>query len=220
MPRSYHDRESDYRRRLLAAVPLSVLLVSSFFFFSDVVPYQHIERRFGWEGATQLLPEITIVPDTDPFEEFRERSRHRALTALSIEEWEETGPSEGAKREEQPREQPEEEITPELDDEVVRVYPSHTDVPYSEDYVILHMVTPEYPVYELNQGIEGEVTVEILVNDAGMVDHVAVVAASGPLSFEAASLKAVRKFRFKPPIVDGTRMPMWIRFQIRFRIMS
>ena len=220
MRRSYHDRESDYRRRLLAAIPLSILLVSSFFLFSDVVPYKEIERRFGWEGATHLLPNITIIPDTNPFEEFPERSRHRALTALMIEEGEETGESEGAKREQIPQEKPEEEITPELNDEVVRLYPSHTDVPYSEDYVILHMVKPEYPVYELNQGIEGQVTVEILINEAGTVDHVSIVAASGPLSFEVASLKAVREFRFKPPVVDGRRMPMWIRFQIRFRIMS
>jgi len=44
--------------------------------------------------------------------------------------------------------------------------------------------------------------------------------ATGSSSFEAVSLEAVRQFRFKPPIVDGKPSSMWIRFQIRFRIMN
>ncbi|UCG52156.1 MAG: energy transducer TonB [Candidatus Latescibacterota bacterium] len=220
MPRSYHDRESEYRRRFYAIVPVSAILVLLLFVFSDVVPYRQIEKRFGWEGATHLLPEITIIPDTDPFEDVLERSRRRALAALEIEEWEETGPAEGAKREQVPENEPEEIITPELDEEIVRHYPAHTEVPYSEDYVILHMIKPEYPPYELSVGIEADVTVEILVNEDGWVEDAWVLVARGPKSFERASLAAVRQFRFKPPVVYGEPMPMWIRFQIRFRIMS
>jgi TonB family protein len=220
MPRSYHDRESDYRKRLTLILPVSVLLVSFLFIFSDVVPYHEIERRFGWEGAMQILPEITIVQDNDPYEEIREQSRPRALTALEIEELDETGPTEGAKREEVRREEPEEIITPELDEEIVRRYPAHTDVPYSEEYIILAMEKPEYPPRELEEGIEADVTLEILVNEGGRVERVWVLAARGPKSFEKASLTAAHKFRFKPPIVEGRPTAMWIRFQIRFRIMS
>ncbi|UCH85008.1 MAG: energy transducer TonB [Candidatus Latescibacterota bacterium] len=220
MHRSYQDKESEYRKRLVFVIPLSVFLVSLLFFFSDVVPYREIEKRLGWEGAMQLLPEITIIPDNDPFEETLEQSRPRAMAALEIEELEEKGPNEGTKREQVPQEEPEEIITPELDDEVVRRYPSHTDVPYSEDYVILQMERPTYPEYELTEGIEGDVTLEILVNDAGRVEKVWVLAARGPKSFEHASIEAARRFLFKPPIVEGRPSPMWIRFQIRFRIMS
>lgn len=220
MPRSYHDRESDYRRRLLLILPISVFLVSLLFIFSDIVPYRQIERRFGWEGPMQLLPEITIIPDTDPYEDIREESRPRALAALEIEEFEEKGPAEGAKREQIPEDKPDEIVTPELDDEVVRRYPAHTDVPYSEDYVILYVEKPEYPPYELEAGIEADVTLEILVNEGGRVERVYVLAARGPKSFERASLDAAQRFRFKPPIVEGRPTAMWIRFQIRFRIMS
>jgi len=108
MHRSYHDRESDYRKRLALVAPISVLLVSLFFFLSDVVPYREIEKRLGWEGAVELLPEITIIPDNDPFEEILEQSRPRALAALEIEELDEKGPAEGAKREQVPQEKPEE----------------------------------------------------------------------------------------------------------------
>ena len=47
-----------------------------------------------------------------------------------------------------------------------------------------------------------------------------VLAAMGPKSFEAASLEAVKQFRFKPPVQDGKPVSMWIRFQIRFRLLG
>lgn len=220
MSRTIHDKEVEYRRRVLFVAPVAMLIVASVFVFSDVVPYEVIEKRFGWEGATNVLPEITIIPDNDPFEELRQTSKKRAMTALEIEEWEEKGEAPGAKRQKEPTVKPEDKETPELDKEVVRHYPAHTSVPYSEDYVILHMIKPVYPPYELDNGIEGDVTVEILVNEGGRVEEVFVLVATGPKSFEYATVNAVRKYRFKPPIVDGRSMPMWIRFQIRFRIMS
>jgi TonB family protein len=220
MRRSFHDKESDYHRRVLIVTPIAILLVSSLFIFSDVVPYDMIEKRFGWEGVTQILPEITIIPDNDPFEETRKTSKKRAMTALKIEEWEEKGKAPGAKRQEETQEKPEELVTPELDKEVVRHYPAHTSVPYSEDYVILNVVKPVYPPYELDNGIECDITVEILVNEGGRVEEVFILAATGPKSFEYATIVAARKFRFKPPVVDGEPMPLWIRFKIRFRILS
>jgi TonB family protein len=82
------------------------------------------------------------------------------------------------------------------------------------------MVKPEYPPEELDQGVEADVTLEILVDVVGMVEGAWVLVANGPRSFEIASLDAIRQFRFKPPIVEGRPSEMWIRFQIRFRIMS
>ncbi len=220
MRRSCHDKESDFRRRVLIITPIAILLVSSIFISSDIVPYEMIEKRFGWEGVTQLLPEITIIPDNDPFEETRRTSKKRAMTALKIEEWDEKGKAPGAKRQQEPEKKPDEKVTPELDEEVVRHYPAHTNIPYSEDYIILNVVKPIYPQYELDNGVEADITVEILVNEGGRVEEVFVLAATGPKSFEYATLVAVRKFRFKPPIVDGQPMPLWIRFKIRFRILS
>jgi TonB family protein len=221
MRRSYHDREDDYRRRLRVITPIAAALIFSLFFFTRDVPYRVLEQRFGWEGPTRLLPEITIIPDTDPFEDTMEESRRRATAAIDIEEWEETGPAEGAKKQQIPEDsKPENEITPELEEELVRHYPAHTEVPYSEDYVILHMVRPEYPPEELDQGVEADVTLEILVDNNGVVEGAWVLTATGPQSFEAASLDAVRRFRFKPPVVNGRPSEMWIRFQFRFRILG
>jgi TonB family protein len=220
MRRSYHDREADYRRRLRVIAPIVVVVMLALLYSTKDIPYEVLEQRLGWEGATRLLPEITIIPDTDPFEDIREESRRRATAAIEIEEWSETGPAEGARQQETPIEKPEEKITPQLDEEFVRHYPAHTEIPYSEDYVILYMVKPEYPRDELDHGIEGEVTLEILVSVVGSVESAWVLSANGPRSFEHASLDAIRQFRFKPPIVDGKPTEMWIRFQIRFRIVS
>lgn len=220
MRRSYHDREDDYRRRLRIITPIAVALLLTLFFSTKDVPYRVLEHHFGWEGPTRILPDITIIPDTDPFEEVKKESRHRAMSAIDIEAWDETGPAEGAKKQQRPLEEPEKEITPELDKELVRHYPAHTAVPYSEDFVILHMIKPDYPPEELKNGIEADVTLELLVDDAGRVERAWVLIATGPRSFEQASLEAARQFRFKPPIVDGKTTELWIRFQIRFRIMS
>jgi len=140
------------------------------------------------------------------------------MAVLDVEEFQEIAKGEEPIKQEAPQEEPVPEVVPGLGLESVRHYPAHTEVPYSEDYVILHMIKPDYPPRELSDGIEGDVTLELLVDDAGLVEDVWVLLASGPRSFEQSSLDAVRQFRFKPPIVDGKPTQMWIRFQIRFRI--
>ena len=220
MPVLYAEKQRAYCQRLLIISPIAALLVSILFITSDVVPYSEIEKRLGWEGETRLLPNITIIPDEDFYEDMREDSRLRTLAVMEVQVLDETGPSEGGVRQDIPPKEPEETISPELDLAEIRHHPAHTDVPYSEEYVILHMVQPEYPPNELLEGIEGDVTIEILVNEEGRVENAWVLAAMGPKSFEYASLAAVRQFRFKPPTENGHPVPMWIRFQVRFRLVG
>jgi len=220
MRRSYYDKEVEYRRRLWIVTPIVAVLHLAVFFSTTTVSYRELQHRLGWEGPTRERQEITLIPDNDPFETTSEETRSRAMAVLDVEEFQETGPAEGPtmKRVELEKPEPEEVSTPGLVMDAVRHYPAHTDVPYSEDYVILQMTKPEYPPDELRSGVEADVTLEVLVDDAGFVENVWVLLASGPRSFETASLDAAREFRFKPPIVDGKPTQMWIRFQIRFRI--
>jgi TonB family protein len=219
MERTYAEKQRAYRKRLLIALPIGAVLIFFLFFWSDVIPYREIEKRIGWEGETRLLPNITIVPDEDPFEDMREESRLRTMASVDLDIIDETGPAEG-QRKEVPIREPDKEISPELDIAEIRHHPVHTDVPYSEEYVILYMVQPEYPPAELLAGVEGEVTVELLINEEGGVENAWVLAANGPRTFEIAALTAVRQFRFKPPIEDGQPIQMWIRFQVRFRLVG
>lgn len=92
--------------------------------------------------------------------------------------------------------------------------------PYSESYVILHAVKPQYPEHERERSIEGAVTVELLVDTFGNVAHADVLELVGPESFSKAALDAVRQFEFQPPVENGEPSTMWIKFVIKFRINS
>jgi len=216
---NYQDKQRAYSKRLLIFFPIAVACVALLFITSDVVPYTEVEKRFGWLGPAQVVQEITIIPD-NLLEELMETTRLQTLAAMDADILDEVGPEEGGENPLVEQDEQDENSVITLTEEILRQYPSHTEVPYSEDFVILYMVDPNYPPAELLDGIEGDVTVEILVNDEGLVENAWVLVALGPSSFEFASLEAVRQFRFKPPVQDGVPMPMWIRFQIRFRIFS
>lgn len=64
-------------------------------------------------------------------------------------------------------------------------------------------VAPVYPPREAEQGITGFVTVRFRVGSAGQVVNPEVIAADPPGRFERAALKAVRKWKYKPKVVDG-----------------
>jgi TonB family protein len=220
MPVTYHDKEHSYRRRLLIIAPFAVLAMALLFITSDMVPPSVLDKTFGWKGALQVLPDITIVPGSDAFESFPRERQLRTMSSISLEIYEEKSETEAGQKDNIYRDEPEIPIPPEEGLDVVRTYEAHTSVPYSEDYVILNMVQPEYPIRELLDGIEGDVTVELLVNENGRVEKAWVLSAIGPRSFEKSSLQAVEKFVFQPPMENGLPISMWIRFHIKFRIYS
>ena len=88
----------------------------------------------------------------------------------------------------------------------------------SRAFVILHAVQPEYPPRERERGIEGNVTVELVVDELGSVAKVNVVELVGPESFRTSAIAAVRQFKFQPPIENGVPSSMGIKFRIKFRI--
>jgi TonB family protein len=184
------------------------------------VSFSEIEQTLGWKGVLRIMPEITIIPDRDPYEMPEKHSPARTMASIDLDLLEETGETEGMRYEKKPVEDEKKMTQPEEEEEEIRHYPAHTEVPYSETYVILSMTKPEYPPEELMNGTEGEVTVELLVNEEGYVERAWVLIAQGPKSFEESSLAAIKTFRFKPPTDRGKPIAMWIRFQIRFRIMS
>jgi protein TonB len=89
---------------------------------------------------------------------------------------------------------------------------------YAETYVILRAINPTYPQHERDRGIEGSVTVELLVDQFGMVAQATALNLVGPVSFQDAALDAVRQFEFQPPVIDGEPSTMWIKFIIKFRM--
>lgn len=210
------EREQAYHKRLLRIIPVAFMIVLLLFVTSDQVSMTQLETYVGFKGEMQLLPEISIIPDEDPFTSLDKHSKTRLMTSMDLDIVE--GPDFG-----QPdlvnEEIPEEPDFPELafDDFEVATRPSHRDVPYSESYIILKMVLPEYPYYELENGIEGSVTVEMFVNEDGLVEMASVLSSIGPKSFEESSLAAMKQFVFQPPMRGNEPTSMWIKFLIKFR---
>lgn len=64
-------------------------------------------------------------------------------------------------------------------------------------------VNPIYPQNAAARGIEGYVTLSFTITPSGSVSDVAVINASPPGIFDRAALKALRRWRYNPKLVDG-----------------
>jgi TonB family protein len=72
---------------------------------------------------------------------------------------------------------------------------------------------PIYPATARTAGIEGEVVLQALISEKGMVESVSVV--SGPTALQNAAVEALRRWKFKPYLVDGH--PVAVRTFVDFR---
>jgi len=211
----FQKRDSSYHRRLglisgLVVVSLVVVVVGSQRYIRSDSP-----KFVGWKGEMELLPEITIEPEVFAPEAApvpQPRQRRETLSVAAPSDFETTPPSEDAKPTES-----EPDVTAQ-GASLSEAMPLSRPTSYSETFVILRTVKPKYPDHERDRGIEGSVTVELLVDELGLVARAYAVNLIGPESFQESALEAVRQFEFQPPIVDGEPSTMWIKFVIKFRM--
>ncbi len=74
---------------------------------------------------------------------------------------------------------------------------------------------PRYTRQAREAGVEGVVTVLILIARSGRVRSVRVISSTVPI-LDDEVVRAVREWRFSPPMVDGQRVEMYLRQPIRF----
>ncbi len=87
------------------------------------------------------------------------------------------------------------------------------------DVVPLVRVDPEYPPQAKQRRIEGWVDVEFTIGPAGTVEDVKVIDANPRGIFEQATLRAVRRYRYNPKIVDGVAVARHgVQVRIRFEL--
>jgi protein TonB len=84
--------------------------------------------------------------------------------------------------------------------------PGVTGFMHDGPLVVMIRVEPTYPARATASGLEGFVTVRFDVNPDGSVGNVTVIESSNRI-FEPAAVKATRKFRFRPSVVDGIARP-------------
>lgn len=64
-------------------------------------------------------------------------------------------------------------------------------------------VNPEYPASARRRGIEGFVTVRFTIGPSGRVTDATVIDSKPPGVFDRSVLKAIRRWRYDPKLVDG-----------------
>ncbi len=87
------------------------------------------------------------------------------------------------------------------------------------EYIPLFKVVPQYPRRALERGIEGFVLVEFTITETGSVEDVVVIQAMPPGMFNGAAVRAARRLKYKPRVVDGvpervTGVPHNFRFEL------
>jgi TonB family protein len=215
---AYPERERKRRRRLLLFVAPAVLInLALLFSIERMNPFTREEIHLGYEGPLEIQPELTIIPDDEEIETFLELHRQSSLSAAEVSwvEEESPHPDDLLKRRE---DRTEEDRYSSLDDPrlVPEVHPLHKSIPRSETYKILHMVEPEYPPEALARHEEGEVIVQVYVNELGQVEYARVVSREGGPEFEESALKAIYQFVFEAPRINGEVRSFWHEFVIRF----
>ena len=71
------------------------------------------------------------------------------------------------------------------------------------DLIPLVRIEPRYPTRAARRGIEGWVKLAFTITEEGAVQDIRVVEAEPGDVFDRAAIRAVRKWQFRPRIVDG-----------------
>ncbi|MGE4551578.1 MAG: energy transducer TonB, partial [Desulfovibrionaceae bacterium] len=77
---------------------------------------------------------------------------------------------------------------------------------------------PDYPASARRRGLTGVVELRFLVEPDGAVSEVEVVSARPEGIFEQAAIQAVRRWRFRPGLVQGRPVRTWMRIPITFQL--
>ena len=79
-------------------------------------------------------------------------------------------------------------------------------------------IRPDYPKGARQRGEQGDVTLEIRVNDRGRVEEVRVVESCGFPELDGAAVRAAKAARFTPAKAGGEAVPSTARLKLTFRL--
>lgn len=77
---------------------------------------------------------------------------------------------------------------------------------------------PDYPMSMRRAGIEGRVTVRVLIGTDGRVKDVALIQSPDPAFYETTRRHALDNWRFKPATVDGEAVEAWFQMNLVFKL--
>jgi protein TonB len=89
---------------------------------------------------------------------------------------------------------------------------------FDTDVIPVVRVQPAYPRRAKQAGIEGYVTMEVLIRADGTVTRAKVMESDPPRLFDEAALRAIERWKFRPKIVDGTPVEQRAKQTIEFTL--
>lgn len=87
-----------------------------------------------------------------------------------------------------------------------------------EQGLLLSKVQPQYPPDAKGQGIQGVVLLSVTIDKEGNVANIQVV--SGPASLVPASIEAVKQWKYKPFLIEGTAVEVETQVTVNFTLVS
>jgi len=82
----------------------------------------------------------------------------------------------------------------------------------------VELVRPDYPELARRAGIEGKVTVAVLVDTLGRVSGTDMLVSSGNESLDDAAVDALLRSRFSPAVQQDRPVPVWVAVPVEFRL--
>ncbi len=98
------------------------------------------------------------------------------------------------------------------------VFPSTGKPGTSQNLVALLPIMPNYPLKERRNQIEGWVKVEFVVNELGNAVNIKVIDSKPKHVFNQETIRAIRKSKFKPLIIDGKAISQTAVQVIEFKL--
>ncbi|MBI5267800.1 MAG: energy transducer TonB [candidate division Zixibacteria bacterium] len=91
-------------------------------------------------------------------------------------------------------------------------------VPCDSLPVMIREVKPDYPPQAIRAGLEGRVTLQVLVDKEGGVRKVVVLVSSGLECLDIAAVNSARLCRYRPAIQNGHPIAVWVTYPVVFRL--
>ena len=89
---------------------------------------------------------------------------------------------------------------------------------FDTDVIPVVQIAPTYPRQARQAGIEGSVTMEVLIRPDGTVSNAKIIESDPPRLFDQAAIGAMKKWKFRPKIVDGSPVEQKARQTIEFTL--
>jgi protein TonB len=98
----------------------------------------------------------------------------------------------------------------EEEDEIVEIWKVEKQPEYAKQ------VKPDYPEIAKKAGIEGTITIHVLINKKGMVEAVGKI--DGPGVFHEAARAAALQYEFTPAIQNDKPVKVWVALRFKFQL--